>query len=129
MRLLSRTDSVMCKTARKASLTAASVGKTSASSGSRSTRLVPARYCLMYLPRTPPFIDAKSYSGRMSFAGLRLAFFIKSSFLLCCSSGANDPNRITVLGVGYHEETSPTGRSLVFRAVRRHPDLFCAHAD
>src|SRR5258708_5184548 len=110
MRLLgSRTNFVICTTARRASLTAAAVGNTWASSGSRRTRLVPARYCLMYLPRTPPFIDAKSYSGRMSFAGLRLAFFIKSSFVNCCSSGADNPNRFAILSVGHHEETSPTG--------------------
>ena len=61
----SRTTSAIFKTARRAALTAASVGKASANSGSRSTRFVPARYRVTYLPRTPPFIDAKSYSARM----------------------------------------------------------------
>jgi len=37
---------------------------------SRSTRFRHARYWVTYLPRTPPFIDAKSYSGRMSLAAM-----------------------------------------------------------
>ena len=61
---------------RRASFTAASVGKALATSGSSRTRFVPARSRRTYFPRTPPFMDAKSYSARIwSRSGL-LAFFI-----------------------------------------------------
>ena len=89
----SRTVSAIFRTTRRAPFTAASVGKASASSGSSNMRLVPARYRLTYLPRTPPFIEAKSYSGRMSLADRRLFFFIEPSFVACGSPGADDPTR------------------------------------
>ena len=50
---------------------------------------VPARYRWAYLPRTPPFILEKSYSGRRSSAAV-LAFFIISSFVWCCRPCVND---------------------------------------
>jgi len=104
-----RTVSAIFKTARRARLTAASVGKASASSGSSKMRLEPARYRLAYLPRTPPFIEAKSYSGRMSLVDLRLFFFIKPSFVGCGSPGADDPNQLAVLGVRNHEKAPAAG--------------------
>ena len=58
--------------------------------------MVPSRYRAEYFPRTPPFIDEKSYSGRMSF---RLFFFIEPSFMACCSSGADNPNCFTLFGM------------------------------
>ncbi len=64
-----RTARVVLRIPRSASLTDASEGKASVTSGSSSTMLVPSRNRLKYLPRTPPFMDAKSYSGRMSSSG------------------------------------------------------------
>ena len=59
-------------TARSASFTAASVGNASATSSS-STMILPAsRRRSAYLPRTPPFIVLKSYSGRRSLSALIL---------------------------------------------------------
>src|ERR1017187_4073581 len=68
------------RSARRASLTDFESGKASATSGSRSTTLVPWRYCATYLPRTPP---EKSYSALIP-AALRLEgrFFVFASFML-----------------------------------------------
>src|SRR5579859_7845120 len=99
----SRTVSVIFKTARSARFTAASVGKAPASSGSNNMRLVPARYRLAYLPRTPPFIEAKSYSGRMSWFDFRLFFFIEPSFAACGTPGADDPDRFALIAVRHHQ--------------------------
>ena len=85
-----RTPWARSRTACNAWLTAASVGKARVNSGSRSTRLVPARYRATYFPRTPPFMDAKSYSGCISFADFTLFFFIKPLFMPCCPSRADD---------------------------------------
>src|SRR5688572_24058778 len=49
-----RTARVVFKTPLSASLTASSVGKASATSGSMRTMFVPARARRAYLPRTPP---------------------------------------------------------------------------
>jgi hypothetical protein len=90
---------------RKASLTASSVGNAAATSGSISTTLVPLRYCPWCLPRTPPFIEAKSYSGRMSplLRCSMLFFFIESSLTWSCRSCADDPDCLLTFGVGYDE--------------------------
>jgi len=111
LKFATRTVSVIFKTARRARLTAASVGKAFASSGSSNMRLVPARYRLAYLPRTPPFIEAKSYSGRMSLVDLRLFFFIKPSFVGCGLPGADDPNHFAVLGVRHHQKALAVGHA------------------
>lgn len=50
------------RNARGAELTAAESGNSSATSGSRTTMLVPSAYRLAYFPRTPP---ERSYSGRI----------------------------------------------------------------
>lgn len=59
--------------------TAASVGNAAATSGSRSTRFEPERSRLTYLPRTPPFIDAKSCSGSMPFEARLRTFVIDNT--------------------------------------------------
>lgn len=58
---------------------------------------MPSRYRAAYFPRTPPFMDEKSYSGCVPF---RLLLFIEPSFMSCCSSGADDPHCIALFGVG-----------------------------
>jgi len=63
---LPRTALVVFRTPRSASLTASADGNAAATSGSRSTRLLPFRSRATYLPRTPPVIVAKSYSGLRS---------------------------------------------------------------
>jgi hypothetical protein len=67
---------------------------------------VPARYWVTYLPRTRPFIDAKSYSGRISFADFRLSLFIEPSFVTCGSAGADDPDRVAFLRMHYHQDVA-----------------------
>jgi hypothetical protein len=93
---------VILKTARNAWLTASSVGKAFETSGSSSTKLVPARYLLEYLPRTPPFIVAKSYSGRRSL-DLGLIFFIELLFVARCSPGANDPHYVIFFRMRHYQ--------------------------
>src|SRR5438128_5250772 len=72
-----RTALVVLSTPRSASLTASSEGKAAATSGSSKTKLLPLRSRATYLPRTPPFIDAKSYSGRRSLSLCRFALLIE----------------------------------------------------
>jgi hypothetical protein len=67
---------------------------------------VPARYCATYFPRTPPFMDENSYSGRVSF---RLFLFIKPSFMACCSSGADDPHCFALFGVFDNQDPFAAG--------------------
>ena len=57
---------------------------------------MPARYRFAYLPRTPPFIDAKSYSERMPFMVFRLTFFIESSFVARSAPRSDDPDQYTL---------------------------------
>lgn len=64
----------------RASFTALSVPNASATSGSSLARFVPPRKDAAYLPRTPPDIRAKSYSGSSS--SLSLSFFIESTLLV-----------------------------------------------
>src|SRR5262245_17141845 len=106
---LPRTALVVLRTPRRASLTASADGKAAATSGSSRTRLLPLRSRATYLPRTPPFIDAKSYSGlRSSSAGLG-ALLIEFSFAPRRSSGADDPDGIVSFGMRHDQETSPLG--------------------
>src|SRR5512139_584416 len=63
---------------RRASLTASSVENTLATSGLRSTRLVPLRYSSKYFPRTPTPRSSRLYSGRSS--SETLAFLIDHPF-------------------------------------------------
>lgn len=65
------------RTALSVSLTASGDEKAEATSSSRSTRLVPSRYCFTCFPRTPPPNEVKSYSGRRSSERVRLAFFME----------------------------------------------------
>src|SRR5579864_190745 len=65
------------RTPRRAWFTAWSLGKASATSGSSTTILVRSRSRFRYLARTPPFIAAKSYSGRISPFEFRSVFFIE----------------------------------------------------
>src|SRR2546427_4792639 len=93
------TARVVLRTPLSASFTARSVGNASATSGSISTMFVPARARRTYLPRTPPFMDAKSYSARMSSAGIGFVFFIKLLLMPCGGSRADDSNGIAGLSV------------------------------
>ncbi len=75
---------------RKASFTARALGKISATSGSRRTKLVPSAYRAAVTPRTAL---EKSYSGRMvsssdpSGRALLLFFFILFPFMSSCQPG------------------------------------------
>ena len=71
----------------------------SATSGWIRTMFVASRARPAYLPRTPPFMDAKSYSGRISSDGVGFVFFIEFSFAPCGGSGADDSNDIRGFGV------------------------------
>src|SRR5439155_17765108 len=104
---LPRTALVVLRTPRSASLTASAEGKAAATSGSSRTRLLPLRSRATYLPRTPPFIDAKSYSGlRSSSAGL-VVLLIECSFAPRRSSGADDADGIVTFSMRHDQETSP----------------------
>jgi hypothetical protein len=101
----------MSRRTRSVWLTAASVGNAFATSGSRRTRVVPGPNRAAYFPRTPPFMLAKSYSGRMSpvdfdlrVFDLPFAFFIKPSFVRCGLSGADDSDSLPIFSMSYHEE-------------------------
>src|SRR5439155_25958888 len=100
-----RTARVVLSTPLSASLTARSVGDVSATSCSIRTMFVLCRCRRAYLPRTPPFIDAKSYSGRMSSLRIRFVFFIKSSLTPCGGSRADDSNSIAGLCVRHHQDS------------------------
>jgi len=69
--------------------------------GSTSTMFVPSGKRLKYLPRTPPFIDAKSYSGRSSSLRLLLVFFIEFPLTPRNRSGADDANCLALFRVRY----------------------------
>src|SRR2546428_3319852 len=104
---LPRTALVVLRTPRSASLTASAEGKAAGTSGLIRTRLLPLRSRATYLPRTPPFIDAKSYSGlRSSSAGL-VVLLIEFSFAPRRSSGANDADGIVSFSMRHNQETSP----------------------
>src|SRR3989304_4586475 len=61
---LPRTARAVLRTPRRAALTASGEGNAAATSGSKRTKLLPLRSRATYLPRTPPLLDAKQYSGR-----------------------------------------------------------------
>jgi len=103
---LPRTALVVLRTPRNASLTASVEGKAAATSGSSRTRLLCLRSRATYLPRTPPFIDAKSYSGLRSSSFGRFALLIEFSLAPRCSSGADDTDAIVSLRVGHDQEAS-----------------------
>lgn len=92
-----------------ASLTDVVSWKTSATSGARRIKLVPSRYCLAYLPRTPPFMDAKSYSGRSSSVGLTSLVFIVPSFMWGCWSRRDDSNRRVTIRVSNNQQAPSCG--------------------
>ena len=108
-----RPDRLRCccnnlETARNVSLTSSGVRNSCATSGSKTTTLVPSAYFAACLPRTPLL---KSYSGRIgSFllaAVLRLScFFIVLPLGSCRQPCAKDPNLVLALGVRYHEYSS-----------------------
>src|SRR2546425_6572951 len=104
-----RTALVVLSTPRSASLTASSEGKAAATSGSSKTKLLPLRSRATYLPRTPPFIDAKSYSGRRSLSLCRFALFIELSLAPRRSTGADDADGVGSLRVGHNQDVSPRG--------------------
>lgn len=112
--------------ARKASLTSPALGNTDATSGSRTTTTLPARYRDAYLFARPPL---KSYSGSISsFAtrplalGLTLSLLIASSLPSCRLPGTDKTNRLVVFGKHHGQDSSPLGKS------EQHVALFVTHA-
>src|SRR5882762_2437819 len=103
---LPRTALVVLRTPRSASLTASAEGKAAATSGSSRTRLLPLRSRATYLPRTPPRIDAKSYSGLRSSSADLVALLIEFSFAPRRSSGADDTDGIVSFSMRHNQETS-----------------------
>ena len=89
---------------RRASLTDFESGKASATSGSRSTTLVPRQYWSTYLPRTPP---EKSYSAlisttfRLEGRFLMLAFFMSGR-----SASADQPDSRSSNSMSHDQQTS-----------------------
>ena len=71
---------------------------------------------MTYLPRIPPFMDAKSYSGSISLLDLRLPFFIEPWFMTRCASGTDYPNRAAILGMDYHKNAATGGHANRYEA-------------
>ena len=89
--------------ARRALLTELVSGKTSATSGSRTTMIVPLANRPAYFPRTPP---EKSYSGSMSSESrLERTLLILFPFTAGCRSRADDSNRLAKYRM-YHDQGS-----------------------
>ncbi len=65
--------------------------------------LLSRRSLSTYLPRTPPRIEAKSYSGRNS-SFRWFAFFIKPSFLSRRHSSVDDSDYIVFFGMSYDQQ-------------------------
>jgi len=112
-----RTARVVFSIPRRAAFTASPVGNATATSGSRTTMLFSRRSRSTYLPRTPPFIEAKSYCARMSSSGWS-AFFIKSSFLWRRISGIDYSNSVLIFGMRHNQNL------LVCRNTNGHKTLF-----
>src|SRR5438132_3399615 len=108
-----RTALVVLSTPRSASLTASSEGKAAATSGSSKTKLLPLRSRATYLPRPPPFLDAKSYSGRRSLSLCRFALFIELSLAPRRSTGADDADGVVSLRVGHNQDVSRVDAPIV----------------
>lgn len=101
-----RTALVVLRTPRSASLTAASVGKASATSASSTTTLVPSRTRETYFPRTPLFIEEKSYSDRRSSPRRGLVFFIKCSLSPRGRTRADDAHLTVNLRMRHYQEAA-----------------------
>ena len=69
-----------------------------------------------YLPRTPPGIEAKSYSARISSSG-RSAFFIKSYFLSGRVSGTDYSNRVLIFGMRNNQNLLVCGKTNGHKAL------------
>ena len=88
-------------------LTERAVGNIWATSGSRTTTLLPAAYRCAYLPRTPP---VKSYSASIvSFDLGFLVFFISPTFSPGSLPSAYQANSISPLRVHDHNDSSSKG--------------------
>jgi hypothetical protein len=93
-------------TARRVLLTSSAVRNSEATSGSKTTTLVPAEYRAACFPRTPLL---KSYSGNrasaseIGFCLLRCAFILLF-FQRACTPGADNSNTISSFHVGYHDQ-------------------------
>src|SRR5574337_2110251 len=109
---------------RSASLTAASDGNTSAISGSSSARLLPLRSWAAYFPRTPPFIEAKSYSARISLSLASRTLLIESSLAAGCTPGTDDSNPVATLRVD-HDQRSTTRRNANAHESLLRAGMFC----
>ena len=73
---------------------------------------MPARNRLTYFPRTPPFMEAKSYSGRISSSRILSIFFIEPSFAPGRLPGADNSYSVVPLARAYNQKP----------AERRHPN-------
>lgn len=73
---------------------------------------MPPRNRLTYFPRTPPFMEAKSYSGRISSSRILFIFFIEPSFASGRLPGADNSCSVAPLAMGYNQKP----------AERRHPN-------
>src|SRR6266545_3059878 len=83
--------------ARNELFTVSLLGKTLATSDSRTTTFAPCANRRAYLPRTP---REKSYSARIGEpADLLARFFMRLSFSSAGASGADDADIITAFGV------------------------------
>ena len=102
-----RTVRAVSNIPRRAAFTDCPVGKAAATSGSSTTTLLSRRSFSTYLPRTPPRIEAKSYSARIS--SLRWFPFIKSSFLSCSSPRTDDSNDMVTFSMRHDQQFSPSG--------------------
>jgi hypothetical protein len=94
--------------ARSASFTDFESGKASASSGSRSTTLVPWRYLSTYLPRTPP---EKSYSALIPRVRRLGGFFVFASLMLRRRACAYQADTLSSNSVNHDQQTSLVGHS------------------
>jgi len=91
---------------RKAEFTERSSGKCSATSGERSTRLVPALYRAAYFPRTPLFNFRRSYSVRRSSRCFRnsVFLFIFRSLETRCFPGADNSDSLSSVSMGHKQK-------------------------
>ena len=100
-----RTVLAVSSTPRSAAFTESPVGKAAAISGSSTTILLCCRSLSKYFPRTPPGIEAKSYSLRISSLEW-LAFFIKPSFLSGGASSTDDSDHSVIASASVCATTS-----------------------
>ena len=105
-RTFSRSRMIPAK-ARNELFTALALGKTFATSASKTTTFVPCAKRRAYLPRTP---REKSYRGRIAGSPVLLvAFFISFSFSFAGAPGADHADIITPFGMDDNQQFAPVG--------------------